>query len=159
MKVAGKLAKKGAYAAGKAAYKHPGIVNQAIDAGAGALGTAAGGAVTAATGGNAAVGGVAGMAVGTAASHAAIAGKDRLLQHYFGAQHNAGSSHSGKNYAVKRKAAVRYNIPSGNPDARSERTIRTSPAGSGFAKGIRSAARNRNISHVLSASHPTGAKI
>ena len=88
-------------------------------------------------------------------AEAAIVGKDMLLQKYFGTQHNRGSSHSGRNYAVKRKAAVRYHADDATPAARSERLIRK---GAVRTRNV-AAAAFRNSNHLYSADHPTGGKI
>lgn len=83
------------------------------------------------------------------AAEVGIRGKDMLLQKYFGAQKNKGSSHSGKNYAVIRKPAVRYPVSSSRiPGARLPRPMPSSGA-----------AALRNSNHVYSSGHPTGAKI
>lgn len=83
------------------------------------------------------------------AAEAGIRGKDMLLQKYFGTQSNKGSSHSGRNYAVKRKPAVRYPDSSARmPGARIPKPMPTSYA-----------ATLRNTNQIYSAGHPTGAKI
>jgi len=83
------------------------------------------------------------------AAEAGIRGKDMLLQKYFGAQSNKGSSHSGRNYSIMRKPAVRYPTSSARmPGARIPRPM-----------PISIAATLRNSNQSYSASHPTGAKI
>ncbi len=76
----------------------------------------------------------------------AIIGKDHLIKKYFGTHHNSETSHSGKNYAIKRKPATQYTKPA---------SIKSSPVPTPHDK----AASFRNSSHLYSASHPTGAKI
>jgi len=83
------------------------------------------------------------------AAEAGIKQKDMLLQKYFGAQSNKGSSHSGKNYAVKREPAVRY--PTQTSRMPGARTVKPEPTSI--------AATLRNTDQSYSASHPTGAKI
>jgi hypothetical protein len=83
------------------------------------------------------------------AAEAGIKQKDMLLQKYFGAQSNKGSSHSGKNYAIKRKPAVRY--PTKESRMPGERTVKPMPTSI--------AATLRNTDQTYSASHPTGGKI
>ena len=91
------------------------------------------------------------------AAEAAIMGKDHLLQKYFGAQHNRTSSHSGRNYAIKRKPAVRYHSADASPAARSTRLIRK--GGLALLHTGRYGGSFRNTNHLYSASHPTGARI
>jgi hypothetical protein len=154
LKKTGKLAKKGLKTVGKAAYDHPGIVNKGIEFASGEVGSRVGQAVAVGTE-NPVAGFVAGAATTAALAKGGIYAKDKLLNKHFGTQHNAGSSHSGKNYAVKRKAAVRYNVPSSSPVDHSERLIKTSsiPPPSSHAAAL------RNTSHLRSAAHPTGGKI
>ena len=83
------------------------------------------------------------------AAEQAVKGKEMLMQKYFGAQSNKGSSHSGRNYGIKRKPAVRYPDSSARiPGARTVKPMPTSEA-----------ATLRNSNQSYSASHPTGAKI
>lgn len=154
LKTAGKLAKKGVRTAGKAAYDHPGVVNKAINYGAGHVASYVGEGVTAATE-NPGMGAAAGVVTQRVLAKGGIAAKDRLLNHYFGTQHNKESTHSGRNYAIVRKPAVRYPHPSSSPADRSERLIKPAPQPAAH----RLAAALRNTSHIRSASHPTGAKI
>ena len=151
----GKVVKKGAKAGGKLAYKHPGIVNKGIRAAGGYAGSAVGRGVAAATD-NPTAGAVVGAAVAKYGSDAAIHAKDKLLEKHFGTRSsNDGSSHSGRNYAVKRKNAIRYNHPTIHPDKQSARVVKPAPIP---GRHLRPAAM-RNTNHIYSSSHPTGAKI
>lgn len=89
------------------------------------------------------------------AAEASIIGKDYLLEQYFGAQSNKTSSHSGRNYAVKRKPLRRYHSSVATTPQVSERLFTPSP----MIRSNRHAAQLRNSNHTYSAPHPTGSKV
>lgn len=157
LKKTGKVALK----AGKVARKHHvpmTLANNALRAGAAAADVAVENpapSILAETAIQSGATNAAGKHLVHAASHAAIKGKDMLMQKYFGAQHNKGSSHSGKNYAVKRKPAVRYHSTNSSPEQRSERVVKPAP----HPLPSKHSATLHNSSHLYSASHPTGGKI
>lgn len=95
---------------------------------------------------------------GLAGGDVAIKGKDYLLDKYLGTKNNKDSSHSGKNYAVKRQPAVRFNNPKEAPAFKSERLIKEGHVPGEIATNA-SLPQNRNVSHITSGPRPTGSKM
>ena len=92
------------------------------------------------------------------AGGAAIEGKDYLVEKYLGTKSSKHSTHSGKNYAVKRKPAVRFNNPSTAPRFKSSRLIKDGHV-PGELKTDASKVEHRNVSHITSGPRPTGSKM